>query len=397
MAKFRIICHICINKRVKMESVLLILFYVFAPIVILHLCHKFPFVNKLGAVFIAYIVGLILGNINILPSNASVIQDWVMSITIPLAIPLLLFSSNLKQWKSMARNGFIALGIGVFSVVLLVFVGFFLFKGKGMGDLWKVAGMLIGVYTGGTPNLASLKMMLNVDADVYILTHTYDMVVSTVYLAFLIAVGKRFFGAFLPKFSNNQIPEPEYTNGSDPFWGIFKKETFIPLLKAYGVAILIFAIGGGLSMLVGKEQQVVVVILVITTLSILASTIPAINSIDKTYESGMYLILIFSIAVASMADISKFAGLTPGLFGYITLVVFGSLVFQVLFGKLFKIDVDTTIITSTALVCSPPFVPVVAAAIGNKRIIVTGITVGIIGYAIGNYLGFAIAEFLKYY
>ncbi|HPD95468.1 MAG TPA: DUF819 family protein [Tenuifilaceae bacterium] len=380
-----------------MESVLLILFYVFAPIVILHLCHKFPFVNKLGAVFIAYIVGLILGNINILPSNASVIQDWVMSITIPLAIPLLLFSSNLKQWKSMARNGFIALGIGVFSVVLLVFVGFFLFKGKGMGDLWKVAGMLIGVYTGGTPNLASLKMMLNVDADVYILTHTYDMVVSTVYLAFLIAVGKRFFGAFLPKFSNNQIPEPEYTNGSDPFWGIFKKETFIPLLKAYGVAILIFAIGGGLSMLVGKEQQVVVVILVITTLSILASTIPAINSIDKTYESGMYLILIFSIAVASMADISKFAGLTPGLFGYITLVVFGSLVFQVLFGKLFKIDVDTTIITSTALVCSPPFVPVVAAAIGNKRIIVTGITVGIIGYAIGNYLGFAIAEFLKYY
>lgn len=380
-----------------MESVLLILFYVFAPIVILHLCHKFPFVNKLGAVFIAYIVGLILGNINILPSNASVIQDWVMSITIPLAIPLLLFSSNLKQWKSMARNGFIALGIGVFSVVLLVFVGFFLFKGKGMGDLWKVAGMLIGVYTGGTPNLASLKMMLNVDADVYILTHTYDMVVSTVYLAFLIAVGKRFFGAFLPKFSNNQIPEPEYTNGSDPFWGIFKKETFIPLLKAYGVAILIFAIGGGLSMLVGKEQQVVVVILVITTLSILASTIPAINSIDKTYESGMYLILIFSIAVASMADISKFAGLTPGLFGYITLVVFGSLVFQVLFGKLFKIDVDTTIITSTALVCSPPFVPVVAAAIGNKRIIVTGITVGIIGYVIGNYLGFAIAEFLKYY
>lgn len=380
-----------------MESVLLILFYVFAPIVILHLCHKFPFVNKLGAVFIAYIVGLILGNINILPSNASVIQDWVMSITIPLAIPLLLFSSNLKQWKAMARNGFIALGIGVFSVVLLVFVGFFLFKGKGMGDLWKVAGMLIGVYTGGTPNLASLKMMLNVDADVYILTHTYDMVVSTVYLAFLIAVGKRFFGAFLPKFSNNQIPEPEYTNGSDPFWGIFKKETFIPLLKAYGVAILIFAIGGGLSMLVGKEQQVVVVILVITTLSILASTIPAINSIDKTYESGMYLILIFSIAVASMADISKFAGLTPGLFGYITLVVFGSLVFQVLFGKFFKIDVDTTIITSTALVCSPPFVPVVAAAIGNKKIIVTGITVGIIGYAIGNYLGFAIAEFLKYY
>ncbi len=43
--------------------------------------------------------------------------------------------------------------------------------------------------------------------------------------------------------------------------------------------------------------------------------------------------------------------------------------------------------TSTALVCSPPFVPMIANAIKNKNVILPGITVGIIGYAIGNYLG----------
>jgi uncharacterized membrane protein len=37
----------------------------------------------------------------------------------------------------------------------------------------------------------------------------------------------------------------------------------------------------------------------------------------------------------------------------------------------------------------------VAAAINNRKIILTGITIGIIGYAIGNYLGFALAEILK--
>ncbi|MEW5845616.1 MAG: DUF819 family protein [Bacteroidota bacterium] len=378
-----------------MAQILLVLFYLLVPFVILHLCHKFPFVNKLGAVFIAYLVGLIVGNVGILPQWAAGIQDLLTTITIPLAIPLLLFSSNLKQWKSMAGKAIVSLVIGIVSVVSVIIAGYFIFRGKGMPDIWKVSGMLIGVYTGGTPNLASLKMMLNVDPDVYILTHTYDMIISTVFLAFLMTVGKRFFSLFLPAFNDENMTEVEYTNGSDPFWGIFKREIFYPLLKAYGLTILIFAIAGALSMLVPKNSQVVVVILTITTLSIIASTFKKINTIEKTFESGMYLILIFSVVVASMADISRFAGLTPGLFGYITLAVFGSLFLQVILGKIFKVDTDTTIITSTALICSPPFVPVVAAAINNRKVILTGITIGIIGYAVGNYLGFAIAEILK--
>lgn len=378
-----------------MAQILLVLFYLLIPFVILHLCHKFPFVNKLGAVFIAYLVGLIVGNIGILPEWAGSIQDTLTTITVPLAIPLLLFSSNLKQWKSMAGKAMVSLLIGITSVVAIVIAGYFIFMGKGMADLWKVSGMLIGVYTGGTPNLASLKMMLNVDPDVYILTHTYDMIISTVFLAFLMTVGKKFFSLFLPAFKDDNMEEVEYTNGSDPFWGIFKREIFYPLLKAYGLTILIFAIAGGLSLLVPKNSQVVVVILTITTLSIVASTFKKINAIEKTFESGMYLILIFSVVVASMADISRFAGLTPGLFGYITLAVLGSLFLQVVLGKIFKVDADTTIITSTALICSPPFVPVVAAAINNRKVILSGITIGIIGYAVGNYLGFAIAELLK--
>lgn len=377
-----------------MGLILLVVFYAFAPLLILHLCHKFPFVNKLGAVFVAYIVGLLVGNLGLLPEGSARIQDIITSITIPLAIPLLLFSASVKQWASVAGKTIISLLIGVFAVILLVVLGFFIFKGAGMSELWKVSGMLVGVYTGGTPNLASLKMMLNVDSDTYILTHTYDMLVSTALLTFFITIGKGFFRLFLPEYRDQNTGDVEYTNGSDPFWGIFKRDKFKPLLKAYALSILIFAVGGAFSLFVNREQQVVVVILVVTTFSIIASTFPWVNRIDKTFESGMYLILIFSMVVASMADISRFAGLTPGLFGYITLTVFGSLFLQSIMAKIFRVDADTTIITSTALVCSPPFVPVVAAAIGNKRVILPGITIGIIGYAIGNYLGYALAQIL---
>ncbi len=411
----------------------LVLFYVLTPVIILHLCHSFPFVNKLGSVIIAYAIGLLIGNIGILPSmgpylhefmllnpkadtndinglltsglisNEQMVafeiykmRDLLMSITILLAIPLVLFSANVKQWGQMAGKTLLALITGLASVVIVVVVGFFIFSDFGMKDLWKVSGMLVGVYTGGTPNLASLKMMLDVDANTYILTHTYDLIIGVVYLSFLISVGQRAFNYVLRPYPYKQDDvRIRDLDGKDPFWGIFKRPVIVPLLKAFGLAIGIFAIGGLLSMLVPEHMVMVVVILTITTLGLLASLLPSINKIEKTFESGMFLILVFSLVVASMADVRSFAGITPGLFAYITMAVFGSLALQVVFARIFKIDSDTVIITSTAMICSPPFVPVVAGALKNKDIIIPGITMGIIGYTVGNYLGFLIANLLK--
>ena len=140
----------------------------------------------------------------------------------------------------------------------------------------------------------------------------------------------------------------------------------------------------------------VTVILSITTLGILVSFMPALNRIEKTFELGMYFILVFCITVASMADLSKIFQIEfIDLFLYVIIAVFGSMIIHIILSKIFKIDTDTTIVTITALSMSPPFVPVIAGALKNKTIIVLGITVGVIGYAIGNYLGIAIAYWLK--
>ena len=75
---------------------------------------------------------------------------------------------------------------------------------------------------------------------------------------------------------------------------------------------------------------------------------------------------------------------------YILFVIFGSLIVQIILSKILKLDGDTTLVTSVALINSPPFVPLVAALLGNKDIIVLGITVGLLGYMLGNYLGLAV-------
>ena len=75
---------------------------------------------------------------------------------------------------------------------------------------------------------------------------------------------------------------------------------------------------------------------------------------------------------------------------YILFVIFGSLLLQILFARLLKLDGDSTLVTSVALINSPPFVPMVAALLGNKDLIILGITIGLLGYMIGNYMGLGI-------
>ena len=176
---------------------------------------------------------------------------------------------------------------------------------------------------------------------------------------------------------------------------IFTKKHFLPTLDALLMSILIAGISLGLSYLLTGKVNMIILILTLTTLSLGASFIPRVHSWTKSYDAGMYLVLIFSLVVASMVDIAKIdmkAGMY--IFLYVSFIIFTSLGLQLLLGKLFKVDADTTIITSVAMINSPLFVPMIADAMKNRKIILTGITVGIIGYAVGNYLGVLLAHIL---
>jgi uncharacterized membrane protein len=353
----------------------------------------------LGAIVIAYLAGIVLGVFKIIPEQYRDVQEMIMNITVPVALPLMLFSSNIKEWAKIAGKTLVSMILAVAAMLIFIISGYLIFKSKGSPDLWQIGGLLVGLYTGGTPNLASLKIMLNVKNEAYLITNTYDMLLSTVYFLFLISAGKGLFAKILPPFRLGNINNVD--NGlieqakQEPYWGLFKKKNGLPLLKGFLLSFGIFLIGGLSTLFVSENSKMIVIMLVITTLGISASIVPSINKLPKTFELGMYFILVFSIDVASLVDVTEMMGAEPKLFYYITFVIFGALTFHVLISSLFKIDRDTVMVTSTALICSPPFVPAVAGAVKNKEVVAPGLTVGIIGYAIGNYLGLVMAEFLK--
>jgi uncharacterized membrane protein len=72
-----------------------------------------------------------------------------------------------------------------------------------------------------------------------------------------------------------------------------------------------------------------------------------------------------------------------------------AILYQLILAKIFKIDVDTTIMTTTGTIYGPVFVGQLAAAINNKEVILTGMITAILGYSIGTMVSLAIVELLK--
>lgn len=385
--------------------ILWILFYLSAPAGVIWLCRRSKPLARVGTILMMYILGVLAGNLLIYPfegASAALypIQDALSSVTIPLAMPLILFACNFKGWP--VRKALISLLCGIVAVAGMAVAGFFLFGSRIGAEAPAVAGMAVGVYTGGTPNLAAVKMMLGADEATYLLVNSFDLIVSFLYLTFLMVAGIRLARRFLPADDRNAL-QPEAAGGahamaqdeSGMYRGVFSREHRAGTLKALGLALLIAGAGIGLSLLITGSINMLVLILTLTTLSIGASFLPAVRGWTKSYDAGMYLVLIFSLVVASMVDIRSI-DLHSGiwLLCYIAFVIFGSLLVQLILCRLFRVDADTAVITSVAMINSPLFVPMIAESMKNRRIIITGITVGIIGYAAGNYLGVLVAGML---
>ena len=387
-------------------TVVIILFYLLVPAAVVWLCRHARWAEKVGAILILYFLGIILANLLVFPFDGAAewiypIQNALTSVTIPLALPLILFACDFKEWPVKRALG--ALLIGLFSVLVITISGYYLFQGHLGEQAPSIAGMIVGVYTGGTPNLAALKMMLGVDEGTYVLVNSFDMLVSFIYLIMLMAFGIRLVRKFLPNervvaVSEQGRPKADQKltqREAEMYRGLFTRKHFLPTLKALGLAVLIAGIGLGLSLLITGGINMIILILTLTTLAIAASFLPAVRKWEKSYDAGMYLVLIFSLVVASMVDIRKL-DFQEGiwLLVYITFAVFGSLTLQILLGKLFKVDADTSVITSVAMINSPLFVPMIADSMKNRRVILTGISIGIIGYAVGNYIGVLLSKLL---
>ena len=100
-------------------------------------------------------------------------------------------------------------------------------------------------------------------------------------------------------------------------------------------------------------------------------------------------------ALGAMIDVERAIVLSPILFSYVMIIVCGHFAFVYGVGRLLRLDIRVLTIASTAVKGGPPTAIAIANAHGWKSLALPGVAIGLLGYAIGNYLGFAAAYLLK--
>ena len=391
-------------------KIILVLFYLLAPAAVLYGCRRWRWMDKIGPILILYFLGAIIANLGIFPITGTPEGDSLLkfqnnfsTVLVPMAIPMILLSFTYR--KGETKDQLIAMITGLLAVIIAVVAGYPIFA-KHIPDAPKIAGMYTACLTGGTVNMAAVSKMLGVDGQQYALLNTYDMMVSFTYLVFIMAFGIRWARKLLPvktlDVGSNDADEVraqiERDRQKNPYAGLWSKEGLIEILKLLGVTLVVVGLSAGVAVGLSKlipGAFMMWFILSATTFSIAASFIKPIRRIKYSYEVGMYLIYIFSIVVASMANV-RAMDFSGALFivGFLLFMEVVSLTLQLLSARLFKVDADTAVIASVTYINSPPFVPMIAASMNNKRVLAPGLAIGVIGYAVGNYLGVLICNIL---
>ena len=375
--------------------------YIIFPILIIETFKRWTIVQKIGTVVLAYAVGIIASLCGVfhfadpaIGATFTKLQSTVMNVAVPLAIPLMLFNCDFKLWtKSLPKTTW-ALVTGIAAVIVASISGYFIFRNH-VPEIAKVTGMMAGIYTGGTMNFNALGAALNVDRSVMAIVLAFQMVITTPYIFFLLGGGYKIFRKLLPYKDithKGRMDEDEVeTNDVENYRGMFEKKNFIGMMKGLGLSICFLAVGAGLALLITGTLNELVVILTITTLSIIASFFKPVRELPKTFELGMFFILIFSVIVASMFDINSVNGGSLYIGGFVLWIIGVSVGLHLLLCRIAKVSGDLFCVCQVGLLCSPPFVPPIAGAMKNKKVLISGIVVGLVGYAIGTYLGALLA------
>ena len=385
---------------IVLNYIVALLFYLATPAVVLWFCRRLPLLGKIGPIMLLYAIGMIVGNAFILPSEMLVMQELLPNVMVPLAIPMMLFGCSFSR-SELALQFKVCIS-GFLSVVVAVVGGYLLFGSK-VPEGAAVGGIISGMYTGGTINAAALQTIFQIDSFTFTLVNSYDIVISFLYFVFLFSCGIRLFRRlFGEKSRRAEVQDEEFMadsmakQKSAPYAGLFTRQGLKELGAIVGVTLGVVALSGGVAFLVPESWFMVVFILMLTTLGVALSFVERVRNMERSYDIGMYLIYVFSLAIASMADFSKL-DISEGvnLIAYMFFAVFVSLFVHAIICRVLRVDADSMTITSVAFINSPPFVPMVAAVMQNRKALITGLGAGIVGYALGNHLGVIVAQLLS--
>lgn len=373
-------------------QILLVAFLLLFPQLAIRLGKK---VTWLSPILSCYAAGIIIGNVLPAYLDSSILEKTIEG-TVALAIPLLLFGSNVKSWISQPGKSLLAFGLSMIATTIAAFLGYLFFSDT-IDNAHQVAAMLAGVYSGGTINMSAITLALDFKQELFLLLNGYDIIFSSIYFLFIISVAQPLLKRFLTTPTELAPTQPDHLfdhRSSFHQFALLQKTKWAAI--GIGLALLVALICVGLSMAIFGSLNSMFVIVGISVLGVAASFISKVRSLPGTFETGDYLLLMFALSIGANANFDEMLQSSGEMLPLAFFIFITAISLHLLLCKIFKIDVITFLITSTAAVYGPPFIGPVATALKKKEWILPGLTVAILGNAVGTYLGILLYQLISF-
>jgi uncharacterized membrane protein len=346
--------------------------------------------SKLSAVIVTILATFLLSNFSIIPTDA-LSYDVVWTYLVPIAIPLLLFKANLRRIIKEAGPTLIAFAFGAVGTVLGTIIAFNLIPLGEEG--WKLAGIFCSTYIGGSMNfVASAEALQMNSGDILTAGVAADNLMMTIYFIILFTLPSvKYLVKIFPTHhedSKDDISlDVQEVNDNN-------KIELIDMAQALAISLSICAVGFAIADVIAIKGTGILIItaLIVIVATIFPKQISAINGADKM---GILLMQVFFAAIGASANILIVLKFGPILFVFAALILFVHLMFLLVAGKIFKLDLAEIVIASNANMGGPTTAAAMAVARKWRALVIPAILCGTLGYAVATFIGVAIGYWLR--
>ncbi len=362
---------------------------------------KKGWIKNIAGVMYTMIITAVLALIHFIPyasgSEKVPVYDFVYDYIIPMAIPLLLFSANIvKIIKESGRLIAIYL-IGAAGIVIGAIITFFIVH---LGpETFKVAGVFIATFVGGSVNFVAASHTLNFDhSSLFTTTMAVDNFGIQFYLIFLFYLPFiKVLQKYYPKLKEKgEVEMDEETKQKEREREKVSIGAIVYVIAIAGLATWVSAWINGLLQQWFHTKANLTLLVVTLVMTLLVSLFPKFfEKLERVaFSTGMALLYIFLAVVGAASNIKTVFLAGPGVFIFAVLTLLIQFVIIMGLGKLFKFSLEEIAIASCANVSGPTLSAPMAASFKAKNLITPAVLVGILGYIIGTFLGVSVGFWL---
>lgn len=363
---------------------------------------RFAWAAKVGASLLVIVLGAALSNLGLVPL-ASPAYDGVTGPVTSLAIAWLLLAVDLRDLRSAGPRMLGAFAVAVAATVVGAVAAYLAFGPALGGESWKLAGVMVGTYAGGSLNFVAVGRALELPESLFTAATAADNVMTAVWMGATLGLpvwlarlwpGAPAGGAERPETGSGGSHEASEEEVRERAAGLLRAP--VPL-RIFDLAMLLAL---GLALLLAAEATAerlpgVPAVIWLTTYALALAQVPAVRRLEGALQLGTLALNLFFVVIGVGSRVAEILAVGPEVFYFTATVVAVHGLVTYAAARLLRFDLETTSVASQAAIGGPSTALALAVARRRPHLALPGLVVGLLGYAVGTYAGLAVAHLLR--